>query len=347
MKYIEWLPILLPLIGASINGLIGHRLTRRLQNWVACGAVVGAGLIIMPLLWGQIIEPGLVGRSVALPWLRVWSGAAFIQIALRLRVDAISILAASTTVAVGLFIHLYVARSATARSRRRTLARLNGALAILLLLEFADNFWVLLLGWSLSGWIMWTSSSRRASSPIASLGADLCLLLATAMIDQTFASASIDHLGSATLAPERLLPLHTAQTIIVICALAGVLARATQYSFRAGPRRALIALWVVPSSSMLLLARIYPLLTETRPAPPPVAWYGALWALWTAIYIGCFVARRSRRAWRLPGLFNGLGDAIAKTALRGGQYLLRLESRLAGRAHRKRSNQTAETRLQE
>ena len=112
IDYLEWFVIAFPLLGALTNGLVGKRLSRRAQNWIACGAVAGSLLVMLPLFFGQAMEPGLIGRSKVFPWITVWSGDNFVQGAFRLRIDALSMLIALTTIVTSLFIHLFIAQNA-------------------------------------------------------------------------------------------------------------------------------------------------------------------------------------------------------------------------------------------
>src|SRR5512137_395556 len=57
--------ILLPLLGGTVNALVGRLLSRRLAEWLACGVVWGSFLCTLPLFLGYR-EPT---RVVLATWL--------------------------------------------------------------------------------------------------------------------------------------------------------------------------------------------------------------------------------------------------------------------------------------
>ena len=200
--YFEWLLLAFPLSGAGINAFLGRRLGRRAQTWVATGALIGSLFMLIPLVTSQVLRPGLVGHPQAIPWFRVWDGDKFLEGPLALRVDTLSVFAASVIAISGFALVAYSARHLPATgSRHLVLAALDAALAALLLVVLADNLMCLLLGWAISGWctcgVAWalqdaflppvragrrsqTASSRRAGVVpwMLSPSGDLSLLFA-------------------------------------------------------------------------------------------------------------------------------------------------------------------------
>ena len=151
-SYFEWLLVAFPLLGALANGLLGHRLPQRTQTAVGCGSVLCALLTLLPLLAGQAMAPGLVGRPPTIPWIRVWAGEQYLEGAVALRMDALSVLTALAVLLVGLCIHLYFAKKSVQVDSHLALAALNAILAACMVLVLADNMPTLFLGWALAGW---------------------------------------------------------------------------------------------------------------------------------------------------------------------------------------------------
>jgi len=214
--YFEWLLVAFPLSGTCINAFLGHRLGRRAQTWVAMGALIGSLFMLIPLATSQVLRPGLVGHPQAIPWFRVWDGDKFLDGSLALRVDALSVFAASAIVVSGFVLVAYSARHLPATgSRHLVLAALDAALAALLLVVFADNLMCLLLGWAISGWcthgMAWAlqsifvspaqaGRSSQVASPLRacvvpwmlSLTSDLSLLFALGFLADLLPSWSVD-----------------------------------------------------------------------------------------------------------------------------------------------------------
>ncbi|MBN1583884.1 MAG: hypothetical protein JXA89_24465 [Anaerolineae bacterium] len=293
VDYLEWFVIAIPLLGALTNWLAGKRLGHRTQNWIACGAVAGTLLAMLPLFFGQAIEPGLVGRSKALPWITIWSGDTFIQGTFRLRIDALSMLMALTTTIISLFIHLSaVKKLAEDEARHLTLALYNGTLAALLVFEFADNLLILLLGWSAVGWATWALCHRAQPFPALALLSDLMMLLAAAFASQAFASLSIDDILLQTPLVTSTVPIGQVLPILVILVIISVFFRTAQFPFHqwlSGETKATpsvdvwhYALTTIPTG-LLLAARIYPLMAQVAFAAPILSWWGTTSALLMAL----------------------------------------------------------------
>ena len=298
-KYFEWLLLAFPLLGAALNGLLGRRFPRRVQNRIACGAVVGSLLIALPLLAALSTDPGLIGRPSPLHWIRIGMDSRLVPGPLALRVDALSIAAVLTALVGGWFIHLTAARRLeNSPARHVILALLNGALAMLLAAVLADNVMFLLLGWSLSGWCGYGLFATTSTEPGPALPAhwpvllasDLCLLLAVGVASQALVSLSLHHV--IALAPARtaeaVTPEVSAAVTVLIAASAAIraalfpfhvwiseqgnaIARATTYGLLA----------VLPG--VYLFARVAPLIAQVSFLPSLLSWWGAAAALLMAV----------------------------------------------------------------
>ncbi len=297
--YYEWLLLAFPVIGACTNLLIGERLSRRGQNAVAMAGATGPLLVVLPLLVGITLDPSLVGRPTAFPWMRIWSGARFVEARFALRLDALSILLAATLLVGAWFLHLHATRSsAPARVGPLALAQLNGALSTALIVLLADDLVFLLLGWSLSGWLTYgllrvprsrlTAADEGERVPILVFWgtSDVLLLVATAIVGRRFASLSLDALIAMSPAPglQQIPALSLAVAGALACA--AVLLRVGVFPWNL-PLPATSTSWgramarglVLFLPGVYLLARLYPLLAPVPVLSTAIAWWGALTAL--------------------------------------------------------------------
>jgi len=313
INYLEWFVIAIPLLGALTNGLAGKRLSRHAQNWIACGAVAGALLAMLPLVFGQALEPGLVGRSKTLSWITIWSGDAFIQGPFRLRIDALSMLMAIMTTLAGLFIHLSAAKNLPEdETRHLVLALYNGTLTALLVFEWADNLFILLLGWSAMGWLTWALRRRDRPFPTLALLSDLLLLLAIAFASQAFASLSIDDILLQVPLTGSRAPIGQVLPLLVLLVITSGLFRTAQLPFHRwlsgepgtipGQDTWHYALTTIPTG-LLLVARIYPLMTQVSFAAPLLSWWGATSALLMAL--AALTEQDARRVTRYVAIGQG------------------------------------------
>lgn len=307
-RYFEWWILAIPLAGALSIGLLGKRLSRRVQNWVSAAVAAGTLFVALPPLIGELTEPGLVGRPAAFSWIKVWSGDYFVQVPLALHVDALSILLSWTVILGVLAVMWWALQSKTEPSRHVMLALLSGALASLLALVLADNLLFLLLGWSLAGWCTYgllclptdrTEPGAAQDRPplpmlVFSLVSDLCMLVAAAVVSGQFASLSIHHL--VTLEPGKAVSEVARETMatVVTLLLVSAMMRAAQLPFhdwrvahrhRAG--RALVHGLSCVLPAIYLLARIGPLVDQVAYAGPLLSWWGALSALLLAASALC------------------------------------------------------------
>jgi NADH-quinone oxidoreductase subunit L len=295
-EYFEWLLLIFPLLGALLNGFLGKRFPPRVQNWIACGAVGAALLIALPLLVGESIEPGLVGRPVPFTWIRIWSGLRFIEGPFSLRIDALSITVSLTAIAAGLFIHIHAAlHTKGGASRHITLALLNSTLAALLILALADNFAFLLLGWSLTGWCTRSLRNGRLdrdtakhSASMLHLLSDACMLLAVAMMSRLFASLSLHDVITMTFSTVSEESLPNAGIALLLLTTAAI--RSRQFPFQAwisdrgqSYARATADGLTSVLPGIYLLARMYPLIEQSPPVPSLLSWWGAITAFLMAI----------------------------------------------------------------
>jgi NADH-quinone oxidoreductase subunit L len=297
-EYYEWLLLLFPLLGALLNGFLGKRFPPHIQGWIACGAVSGSLLVVLPLFVGVSSSPGLVGQPIPFVWIKIWSGHQFIEGPFALRIDALSITASMTALIAGLLVHVLAATQTREQpSRHVTLALLNAALTALLALVLADNLFSLLLGWSLTGWCTYAlfcgslnRDAPRAPFPIALVLSDLCLLIAVAAMSVQFASLTIDDVTA--LEPSTIvgqdLPGATAAVPMLI--FLGSAIRTAQFPFQAwhprvGPSYARATAYGLMAAfpGIYLVARLYPVMEQTPFALSLLSWWGAAVAVLMAL----------------------------------------------------------------
>jgi NADH-quinone oxidoreductase subunit L len=148
----EWLPILLPLLGALVNGLFGRRLGRRAVGLLACATVGLAFVVAATIYWGLALvspEQRAVPISNALfSWITIGD----LEVKASLLIDPLSSVMTLVVTGVGFLIHVYsIGYMADDERYSRYFAFLNLFVASMLILVLADNFLMMYVGWELVG----------------------------------------------------------------------------------------------------------------------------------------------------------------------------------------------------
>ncbi|PIE19455.1 MAG: NADH-quinone oxidoreductase subunit L [Proteobacteria bacterium] len=147
-----WIP-LLPLLGAAINLLIGRKLPRRAVHTLAIGSVLGALLVTLFAVFGDLFPMWKAGaHGAASPKLYQtvfdWIVAGNVSIKLGLMCDTLTAVMLLTITFVGFLIHVY---SSGYMSHDPDAARFFGYLNLftgaMLMLVLGDNLVVLFVGW--------------------------------------------------------------------------------------------------------------------------------------------------------------------------------------------------------
>jgi NADH-quinone oxidoreductase subunit L len=148
----EWLPILLPLSGALVNGLFGRRLGRRAAGLLACATVGLAFVVAGTIYWGlALVSPELRVTSAS-NVLFSWITLGDFEIKASLLIDPLSSVMTLVVTGVGFLIHVYsIGYMAGDERYSRYFAFLNLFVASMLILVLADNFLVMYVGWELVG----------------------------------------------------------------------------------------------------------------------------------------------------------------------------------------------------
>ena len=147
--YLRWI-VLLPLLGAVWNGLLGAQLQKRLGKWVislfACGPVVGSFLLsvaaFQDLLSREPEQRFLIDRVY--PWITL----ATLNVDVAFWVDPLSAVMILVVTGIGGLIHIYsVGYMHDDRSFWRYFAFLNLFTFAMLMLVTADNLLLMFIGW--------------------------------------------------------------------------------------------------------------------------------------------------------------------------------------------------------
>jgi NADH-quinone oxidoreductase subunit L len=297
-KYFEWLLVLFPLSGALLNSCCGRRFSRHTQDWILRASTAALLLIALPLLVGEIVAPGLVGRPTSVHWIRIWTGSQFLEGPFALRIDALSLTAALTIVVGSTLVHVHTARRLPeGPARHLALALSSGGLAFLLVAVLADNMLFLLFGWSLSSWCAhglrqilspaqdhrFRDGSLGLFAPLRALASDLSLLLAIGVMSAAFASVSLDQVIAMSPAETANGPLPQGAGAVAILLLSAATVRAGLFPFHiqtSAPGQG-----TVPAGAYgltAILPGVY-LLARTAPLIEPSVHVGLFLAAWAAV----------------------------------------------------------------
>jgi len=291
--YLEWLIIAFPLFAAAVNGALGTRLPRRVQRAVSLGALVGALLVTLPFFAGHAMRPDTVGRSVAIPWFKVWTGQRFIKGPLALRLDALSTLLLLTVLIAELALRL----SATQKQGDRVCPPVQATVqvAALALALLADNLWCFFGAWALLGRDARPCALRRRARTLSSIHliGFFALLLAACVWSRYAISLSYTHLEALTSVASIEGTARAALSGGTLLAFVAIMAYAGQLPFQGtfyrGYHPSLIAIY--------LAGRLYPFL----PSVPVVARALSWWAILSALFLAgaALIEPNPQRAMRL------------------------------------------------
>ena len=139
------LVIVIPLLAAAVNGLVGKRLGRW-TGWFATAAMAAALVIATGALFQMLSLPPAERTQVVTVADWIVAGAA--DVSLTLRVDPLSITMVMVVTLVGSLIHLYAIGYMEHDERPwRFFAYTNLFCAFMLILVLANDFLLLYLGW--------------------------------------------------------------------------------------------------------------------------------------------------------------------------------------------------------
>jgi NADH-quinone oxidoreductase subunit L len=137
---------LLPLLGATANGLFGHAFPRRVINAVALGTTGLAALAT-----AELAREFVQLDAAQIPWTRsyfTWILAGNFRADFALHVDSLTLVMLSVVTGVGWLIHLYsTGYMAHDAGYRRFFAYLNLFMFFMLTLVLAANYVLMFVGW--------------------------------------------------------------------------------------------------------------------------------------------------------------------------------------------------------
>jgi len=150
VESVLWAIILLPLLGAAVNGLFGKRLGKGNVTLIAVAAMIGALLISAGAFYHSLFWRVLAVRGE--PWFQVLhaDGKALVSVAWGLRVDTLSATMIMVVTGVGSLIHIYSASYMSHEDDAgyaRYFAYLNLFAAAMLTLVLADSLVLTFVGW--------------------------------------------------------------------------------------------------------------------------------------------------------------------------------------------------------
>jgi NADH-quinone oxidoreductase subunit L len=138
-----WLIPVIPLVGAAVNGLLGHRFSRPTVAAVGlgfCGAAFALALGVA-FRFSSLVTPHM--ESLA-PWIR----AGNFQVAFAFYLDQLSLVMLLVVTGVGFLIHIYsVGYMWGERGFYRFFAYLNLFMFFMLTLVLASNYLLMFIGW--------------------------------------------------------------------------------------------------------------------------------------------------------------------------------------------------------
>lgn len=146
MVNLLWVAIALPLIGCIGISIIGSRGASRTVAIIACASVVVSFVIVLTAFVGLLGLDPAARVQVSSGW--TWLAAGNFNVQARLLFDPLAALLALIVTGVGGLIHIYaVGYMEGDPGFARFFAELNGFIAAMLLLTFADSVPLLAVGW--------------------------------------------------------------------------------------------------------------------------------------------------------------------------------------------------------
>ncbi|MCB9728383.1 MAG: NADH-quinone oxidoreductase subunit L [Deltaproteobacteria bacterium] len=142
--------VLLPLLGALVNGILGARLPKGLVTLVACGSVLGAFLLSLGAVSELYSLRERVGADEAMLVTNLWSWieAGPLTVSASFMLDPLSAVMLLIVTGVGFLIHVFsVGYMHSDKAYWRYFAYLNLFMFSMLLLILGKNILVLFVGW--------------------------------------------------------------------------------------------------------------------------------------------------------------------------------------------------------
>ncbi|MFH1844515.1 MAG: NADH-quinone oxidoreductase subunit L [bacterium] len=142
---LRWI-VLLPLLGAAINGLLNRRLPRRLVGLIACSSV-GVSFALTVRVFLRLKDLPVAERFIT-DSLYTWLGFGAVSVDLGFAMDQLSAIMALVVTGVSFLIHIYsLGYMAHDQGYQRFFAYLNLFVFAMLCLVLGENLLMLFVGW--------------------------------------------------------------------------------------------------------------------------------------------------------------------------------------------------------
>ncbi|MDP2688655.1 MAG: NADH-quinone oxidoreductase subunit L, partial [Deltaproteobacteria bacterium] len=146
MIELVWLIPLLPLLGATVNGVFGSRMSKRAVGFIGCAAM-GAAFLISASIFFKLVSLPLSERSIEVTVFN-WIASGSFNIDISFLVDPLSTLMILVVTGVGFLIHIYsVGYMHHDSGFWRYFSYLNLFVFFMLMLVLGSNYLVMFLGW--------------------------------------------------------------------------------------------------------------------------------------------------------------------------------------------------------
>lgn len=304
--YYLGLIVLMPLLGAIINGLIGSKLPKRAVDVIACGSILLSFffslLTIKALVRNSVELSGetLYGNLTYTAYQWMYSGAFGVDVAFM--VDPLTCVMLLLITGVGFLIHLYsVGYMATDPSKWRYFSYLNLFCFSMLLLVMGKNMLVTFIGWEGVGVCsylligFWYTDDDKAKAGqkafIVNRVGDFAFLLG--MFILYYELGTVDYIGLRDAMGDvnqlrAVAPVAALATILIFIGCTGKSAQIPLFVWlpdaMAGPTpvSALIHAATMVTAGVFLLSRLNFLVTISWEAMMVIAWIGGLTAFFAA-----------------------------------------------------------------
>ncbi len=141
-----WLVLVLPLLGAAVNGLWGKRFPPRVIGWISCGAIFVSFLVTCSA-WIQLLGAP-EGESEITLRLFTWIESGRFSADFALLLDPLSLLMMMVVTGVGFLIHVYsMEYMAGETGYYRFFAYLNLFILMMSVLVLGNNYLLMFVGW--------------------------------------------------------------------------------------------------------------------------------------------------------------------------------------------------------
>lgn len=299
--------VLLPFVGAILNGVFGRSSSRKVVSAVAVGTVAGSFILTL-LAMAELVQSGEALLLHVYEWFSIGVGEHEIPIHVSFMMDRLSGVMTFMVTGIGLLIHVYsTGYMHDDPGYPRFMAYLNLFMGSMLVLVLADSMPVMFVGWEgvgLCSYLLigfWYENANYAAAGrkafVVNRIGDFGVLLAMFLLASTVYSlnfhdinAEADMLGGALWPGHSTvtLTIATAVGLLLMLGCAGKSAQIPLYVWlpdaMAGPTpvSALIHAATMVTAGVYLCARLSPVLVQSPVVMTVIASIGAATALFSA-----------------------------------------------------------------